>query len=42
MLHRQAASLEDAIRSAIADVQRTGTTAVRVEMDVGTTTPAAR
>lgn len=34
LFHRQAASLEDAIRSAVADVQKTGSTAVKVEMDV--------
>ncbi len=40
LFHREAVSLEDAIRSAIADVQKTGSTAVKVEMDVDTTTPA--
>ena len=41
LFHRQGASLAEAIRSAIADVQRTGSTAVKVEIDVGTNTPAA-
>ena len=42
LFHREAASLEDAIRSAIADVQKTGSAATRVEMDIDvvSTTPA--
>jgi hypothetical protein len=39
--HREAASLEEAIRSAIADVRRTGLEIARVEIDAAVVGPAA-